>query len=43
MINKKVNPLEPQSRWVVEDDKVEAAVAADIIAAAEVSAITPLH
>ena len=44
--NKKVHPLEPQLRWVVEEDRVEAVVAAVYMypeAAAEVAFIAPLH
>ena len=43
---KKVNPLDPQSRWVVDGYRVEAALAAvdaDPEAVAEVASITPLH
>ena len=46
MDNKKVHPLDPQSRWVLEEDRVEAEVAtvdADPEAATEVAAITSLH
>ena len=35
--------MEPQSRLVVEKDRLEAAVDADPEALAEVAAITPLH
>ena len=43
MYKKKVYPLEPQARRVVEADKVEAEVDVDPEAAADVAAITPLH